>query len=176
MLTVVLTILADGGFGLLFQETKGNTEIYQVGEEAVEFLSEEREIKKEESERERKSKKEKRERTSVQTFIPSIGRPYPPVKTTVTLNSSVVSCTIEQSQTSQRTSARVYAAKPHRFDQSPLRCWRRNERMKTLPCHPHRHADRIRDLVCAIIKDLKQNSSVVLFLNQSPDLGSKEVK
>uniref|UniRef100_A0A0E9SJX4 Uncharacterized protein n=1 Tax=Anguilla anguilla TaxID=7936 RepID=A0A0E9SJX4_ANGAN len=35
------------------------------------------------------------------------------MKATAALNSSVVSSTIEQSQTSQRTSARLYGAKPH---------------------------------------------------------------
>lgn len=38
LLTVVLTILADGGFVLRCQVIAGNTEIYQEGVEAVGFL------------------------------------------------------------------------------------------------------------------------------------------
>lgn len=41
LLTVVLTILADGGFVLRCPETVGNTEIYLEGAEAVGFLGKE---------------------------------------------------------------------------------------------------------------------------------------
>lgn len=41
LLTVVLTILADGGFVLRCQAIAGNTEIYLEGVEAVGFLGEE---------------------------------------------------------------------------------------------------------------------------------------
>lgn len=41
LLTVVLTILADGGFVLRCQATVGNTEICLEGAEAVGFLREE---------------------------------------------------------------------------------------------------------------------------------------
>lgn len=41
LLTVVLTILADGGFVLRCRARVGNTEIYLEGAEAVGFLREE---------------------------------------------------------------------------------------------------------------------------------------
>lgn len=41
LLTVVLTILADGGFVLRCREIVGNTEIYLEGVEAVGFLGKE---------------------------------------------------------------------------------------------------------------------------------------
>lgn len=41
LLTVVLTILADGGFVLRCRAIAGNTEIYLEGAEAVGFLREE---------------------------------------------------------------------------------------------------------------------------------------
>lgn len=40
LLTVVLTILADGGFVLRCRAIAGNTEIYLEGAEAVGFLGE----------------------------------------------------------------------------------------------------------------------------------------
>ena len=44
LLTVVLTILADGGFVLQCRAIVGNTEIYLEGAEAVGFLREEAEF------------------------------------------------------------------------------------------------------------------------------------
>ena len=51
LLTVVLTILADGGFVLRCQVTAGSTEIYLEGAEAVGFLEEAATVSVQEKER-----------------------------------------------------------------------------------------------------------------------------